>query len=402
MKFATKAIHIGQDPDPTTGATVPPIYATSTFTQEAPGKHKGYEYARGTNPTRDALAKCLAAIEGGEAALSFGSGLAATQAVFGGYCRPGDSVIAFSDMYGGTYRLLERIFRPWGLEPRYADSTDPDAIANMIDDTTKLVWLETPTNPMLRLLDIAAVAKAVKARAAKVGTRAMTRKGGSLMDHDFGLLLAVDNTFASPALQQPIALGADIVVHSTTKYLGGHSDVVGGAIVLAKAAHLTPVKFYHNAAGGVSGPFDCFLTHRGIKTLGVRMRAHCENALQIAQWAEKQKLLKKVVYPGLPNHPDHALAKRQMTGFGGMVSIEFASFEQASKFMSSTKLFSCAESLGGVESLVNHPATMTHASIPREVRERIGVTDGLVRLSVGIEDCGDLIEDLEQAIAKVG
>ncbi len=402
MKFATKAIHIGQDPDPTTGATVPPIYATSTFTQEAPGKHKGYEYARGTNPTRDALSKCLAAIEGGEAALSFGSGLAATQAVFGGYCRPGDSVIAFSDMYGGTYRLLERIFRPWGLEPRYADSTDPEAIASMIDDTTKLVWLETPTNPMLRLLDIAAVAKAVKSRAAKVGTRAMTRKGGSLMDHDFGLLLAVDNTFASPALQQPIALGADIVVHSTTKYLGGHSDVVGGAIVLAKAAHLPPVKFYHNAAGGVSGPFDCFLTHRGIKTLGVRMRAHCENALQIAQWAEKQKLLKKVVYPGLPNHPDHALAKRQMAGFGGMVSIEFATFEQASKFMSSTKLFSCAESLGGVESLVNHPATMTHASIPREVRERIGVTDGLVRLSVGIEDCGDLIEDLEQAIKKCG
>jgi cystathionine gamma-lyase len=403
MKFATQAIHVGQDPDPTTGATVPPIYATSTFTQEAPGKNKGYEYARGANPTRDALGRCLAALEGGQAGLSFASGLAATNAVFGSLCRPGDSIVAFSDMYGGTYRILERIFRPWGLEPRYCDSTKPEDIAALVDDTTKIVWLETPTNPMLRLLDIAEVTKAVRRRAASTGTRAMTRKGGSPMDHELGLHVVVDNTFASPALQQPIALGADLVVHSTTKYLGGHSDVIGGAVIAARAESLPPLKFFHNAAGGVSGPFDCFLTHRGIKTLAVRMRAHCENAGRVAAWCSEQKGLSKVVYPGLAGHPDHELAKRQMRGFGGMVSIVFpGGFDQASRFMSSTKLFACAESLGGVESLVNHPAMMTHASIPREVRERIGVVDGLVRLSVGIEDCDDLIADLEQALGKAG
>ncbi len=406
MKFATKAIHVGQEPDPSTGATVPPIYATSTFTQEAPGKHKGYEYARGTNPTRDALARCLAAIEGGEGAYSFASGLAATNAVFSAFCRPGDSVVAFSDMYGGTYRIIERVLKPWGLTPRYSDSNDPEAIAALVDETTRIVWIETPTNPMLRLLDIGAVGKAVKARAAKVGTKKIAHRGGSPMDHDFGLLFVVDNTFASPALQQPIALGADLVVHSTTKYLGGHSDVVGGAIIAARAELLPPIKFFHNAAGGVSGPFDCFLTHRGIKTLAIRMKAHCENALKVAQWASKQKSggkcgLAKVIYPGLPDHPDHELAKRQMCGFGGMVSLVLeGGFDAASQFMSSTKLFSCAESLGGVESLVNHPALMTHASIPKDVRERIGVVDGLVRLSVGIEDADDLIADLEQALAK--
>ncbi|MEP0847650.1 MAG: cystathionine gamma-synthase [Phycisphaerae bacterium] len=399
MKFATRAIHVGQEPDPTTGATVPPIYATSTFTQEAPGKHKGYEYARGTNPTRDALARCLAALEGGAAGMSFASGLAATNAVICALCRPGDSVVAYSDMYGGTYRLLERIARPWGLEPRYTDKTDPAALAALVDDTTRIVWIETPTNPMLRLLDIAAVARAVKAKAARSGTRPISRTGGSPMDHDFGLMLVVDNTFASPALQQPIALGADIVVHSTTKYLGGHSDVVGGAVVSAKAETMEPIKFYHNAAGGVSGPFDCFLTHRGIKTLAIRMRAHCENALRVAQWAAEQKRFERVIYPGLPQHPDHALARRQMSGFGGMVTIVLqGGFDAASRFMSATRLFSCAESLGGVESLINHPAVMTHASIPREVRERIGIVDGLVRLSVGIEDADDLIADLERAL----
>lgn len=406
MKFATKAIHVGQEPDPCTGATVPPIYATSTFTQEAPGKHKGYEYARGTNPTRDALSRCLAAIEGGEGAYSFASGLAATNAVFSAFCRPGDSVVAFSDMYGGTYRIIERVLKPWGLTPRYSDSNDPEAIAALVDETTRIVWIETPTNPMLRLLDIAAVGKAVKARAAKLGTKKIAHRGGSPMDHDFGLLFVVDNTFASPALQQPIALGADLVVHSTTKYLGGHSDVVGGAIIASRAELLPPIKFFHNAAGGVSGPFDCFLTHRGIKTLAIRMKAHCENALKVAQWASKQKSgdksgLARVIYPGLPDHPDHELAKRQMCGFGGMVSLVLeGGFDAASRFMSSTKLFSCAESLGGVESLVNHPALMTHASIPKDVRERIGVVDGLVRLSVGIEDADDLIADLEQALAK--
>lgn len=399
LRFATRAIHIGQEPDPTTGATVPPIYATSTFTQEAPGKHKGYEYARGTNPTRDALARCLAALEGGAAGMSFASGLAATNAVICALCRPGDSVVAYSDMYGGTYRLLERIARPWGLEPRYTDKTDPAALAALVNETTRIVWIETPTNPMLRLLDIAAVAKAVKDKAARTGARPIAGKGGSPMDHEFGLMLVVDNTFASPALQQPIALGADIVVHSTTKYLGGHSDVVGGAVVTAKAETMAPIKFYHNAAGGVSGPFDCFLTHRGIKTLAIRMRAHCDNALRVAQWAAEQKRFERVIYPGLPQHPDHALAKRQMCGFGGMVTIVLhGGFEAASRLMSATRLFSCAESLGGVESLINHPAVMTHASIPREVRERIGIVDGLVRLSVGIEDADDLIADLEHAL----
>lgn len=401
MKFATRAIHVGQEPDPTTGATVPPIYATSTFTQEAPGKHKGYEYARGTNPTRDALARCLASLEGGAAGMSFASGLAATNAVLCALCRPGDSVVAYSDMYGGTYRLLERIARPWGLEPRYTDSTDPAALAALVDETTRIVWIETPTNPMLRLLDIAAVAQAVREKAARTGTRPIARRGGSPMDHEFGLMLVVDNTFASPALQQPIALGADIVVHSTTKYLGGHSDVVGGAVVTARAETMEPIRFYHNAAGGVSGPFDCFLTHRGIKTLAVRMRAHCENAMRVAEWAAGQKHFERVIYPGLPQHPDHALARRQMSGFGGMVSIVLSGgLEAAARFMTSTRLFACAESLGGVESLINHPAIMTHASMPREVRERIGVVDALVRLSVGIEDADDLIADLEQALRR--
>lgn len=398
-KLATRAIHAGQDPDPTTGATIPPIYATSTYTQDAPGKNKGYEYARGNNPTRNNLQASLAALEGGQAGLSFASGLAATTAVFMALCRPGDSVVAYSDMYGGTFRLLERVLRPWGLAARYCDSTEPAAIAALVDSTTRIVWIETPTNPLLRLLDIAAVADAVRSRAKAVGTTPISARGGSPMDHDFGLLLAVDNTFATPALQQPIRLGADLVVHSTTKYLGGHSDVIGGAVVTAKAETMAPMKFYHNAAGGVSGPFDCYLTHRGIKTLAVRMRQHCENAQRIAEWAAKQKGLSRVIYPGLANHTDHALARRQMSGFGGMVTIVFeGGFEPASRFMSATRLFSCAESLGGVESLVNHPAVMTHASIPREVRERIGISDGLVRLSVGIEDADDLVADLEQAL----
>lgn len=397
MRFATKAIHVGQEPDPTTGATVPPIYATSTYTQEAPGKNKGYEYARGNNPTRNALAACIAALEGGAAGMSFASGLAATNAIFSALARPGDSIVAYGDMYGGTYRLLERIYRPWGLQTRYCDSTDPAAIAALIDETTRIVWIETPTNPMLRLIDIASVAEAVKAAAARVKTRPIPQRGGSPMDHEFRLLFVVDNTFASPALQQPLSLGADIVLHSTTKYLGGHSDVIGGAVVTRSQELMAPIKFFHNAAGGVSGPFDCFLTHRGIKTLALRMRAHCENAQQIAEWASGRKGFQKVIYPGLPDHPDHALCRRQMCGAGGMVTVVLPSFEQASRFMASTRIFSCAESLGGVESLINHPAMMTHASIPREVREKIGITDGLVRLSVGVEDIADLIDDLEQA-----
>lgn len=403
MKFATQAIHVGQDPDPTTGATIPPIYATSTYTQAAPGKHKGFEYSRTHNPTRTGLENCIAALEGGKAAAAFASGLAGTNALICSLLRPGDSIVAFADMYGGTYRLMERVFKLWGLETRYSESTDPAAIAGLVDQTTKMVWIETPTNPMLRLIDIAATARAVKAAASKVGTRPMAKKIGSLMDHDLGLLLVVDNTFASPALQRPIELGADIVLHSTTKYIGGHSDVVGGMVVCAREETIVPIRYFQNAAGGVPGPFDCFLTHRGVKTLGVRMKVHCDNALRVARWAVEQKAFEKVIYPGLPNHPDHELARRQMAGFGGIVTCVLrGGFDAASRFMSSTKLFACAESLGGVESLVNHPAIMTHAAVPRDVRERLGVIDSLVRLSVGIEDADDLIADLERALSAAG
>ncbi len=387
MNFATKAVHVGQAPDPSTGATVPPIYATSTYTQAGPGEHKGFEYSRSGNPTRNALEECLAALEGGAVAASFASGLAATTTVLASLLRPGDSIVAYSDLYGGTYRLLETLFRPWGLEPRYTDSTDPNAIAERVDATTKMVWMETPTNPMLHLLDIAAVTDAVR-------KKAVSRDG---------LLVAVDNTFASPALQRPLELGADLVIHSTTKYIGGHSDIVGGAVVTRNADTMEPIRFNQNAMGAVSGPFDCFLTHRGVKTLEIRMKKHCENAQRIAAWAAEQSGFEKVIYPGLPSHPDHELAKRQMSGFGGMVSLVLeGGLDAARKFMATTKLFACAESLGGVESLVNHPAIMTHASIPREIRERIGVVDGLVRLSVGIEDADDLIADLERALGCAG
>lgn len=387
MNFATKAVHVGQAPDPSTGATVPPIYATSTYTQAGPGEHKGFEYSRSGNPTRNALEECLAALEGGAVAASFASGLAATTTVLASLLRPGDSIVAYSDLYGGTYRLLETLFRPWGLEPRYTDSTDPNAIAERVDATTKMVWMETPTNPMLHLLDIAAVTDAVR-------KKAVSRDG---------LLVAVDNTFASPALQRPLELGADLVIHSTTKYIGGHSDIVGGAVVTRNADTMEPIRFNQNAMGAVSGPFDCFLTHRGVKTLEIRMKKHCENAQRIAAWAAEQSGFEKVIYPGLPSHPDHELAKRQMSGFGGMVSLVLeGGLDAARKFMATTKLFACAESLGGVESLVNHPAIMTHASIPREIRERIGVVDGLVRLSVGIEDADDLIADLHQALGCAG
>ncbi len=390
MHFATQAIHVGQAPDPTTGATVPPIYATSTYTQAAPGVHKGFEYSRTHNPTRNNLEQCLAALEGGAAAASFASGLAATNAVLSALLRPGNSVVAFSDLYGGTYRILERVFKPWGLVTRYSDDPDPAAMLRLVDKTTRMMWIETPTNPMLRLIDIAGVAEALRS------------VGSGVSRADDGIILAVDNTFATPALQRPLALGADLVIHSTTKYIGGHSDVIGGAVIAADAKLMEPIRFVQNAAGGVSGPFDCFLTHRGVKTLALRMERHCENAMKVAQWAAAQPAFERVIYPGLPAHPDHALAREQMRGFGGMVSVVLrGGLDAASKFMSSTHLFSCAESLGGVESLVNHPAIMTHASIPREVRERYGVVDGLVRLSVGIEDSNDLIADLEGALAKV-
>jgi cystathionine gamma-lyase len=375
--FSTRAIHAGQPPDPATGATVVPIYATSTYTQEAVGKHKGYEYSRSGNPTRTALETCLAALEGGDRGLAFASGLAATTAVFGALLKPGDEVAASADLYGGTFRLLERIFKPWGLAAHYTDDPTPDGFRKIITPKTKLIWIETPTNPLLQVLDIAAVAE-------------LARKSGAI--------LAVDNTFASPYLQQPIRLGADIVVHSTTKYLGGHSDVVGGAAV-GRAELMDPVKFYQNAAGGVPGPFDAYLTLRGIKTLAVRMDRHCANAAELANWLRGQPQVETVYYPGFQDHPGHAVAARQMKAFGGMISLRLKGGADAAKrFLGRTKLFSLAESLGGVESLVCHPATMTHASIPVEVRTARGVDDGLIRLSVGIEDVEDLCNDLKTAL----
>src|SRR6516164_2669121 len=375
--FSTKAIHEGQDADPATGATVVPIYATSTYTQAAPGQHKGYECSRSGNPTRTALEKCLASLEGGERGLAFASGLAASTAVLS-VLRPGDEVVAASDLYGGTYRLLERVFKPWGLVARYTDDPRPVGFEALMTPATKLVWIETPTNPLLQLVDIAGVAEVAH------------RRGG---------LLAVDNTFASPYLQQPLRLGADLVVHSTTKYLGGHSDVVGGAIVGRKEL-LQPIAFYQNAAGAVPGPFDAFLTLRGLKTLAVRMERHCANARQLAAWLVKQPQVEHVYYPGLENHPGHAIARKQMGDFGGMISLRVHGGKEAAlRLLTRTRLFSLAESLGGVESLIGHPATMTHASIPAEIRQARGVDDGLVRLSVGIEDPDDLREDLRQALA---
>lgn len=374
--FSTRAIHAGQEPDPTTGAVITPIYATSTYAQAAPGDHKGYEYSRSGNPTRTALEVCLAALEGGERGLAFASGLAASTGVLS-LLRPGDEVVAAADLYGGTYRLLERVFRPWGLVARYTDDASPAGFQKLITKATKLVWIETPTNPLLQILDIAALADVA---------------------HKAGALLAVDNTFASPFLQQPLALGADLVVHSTTKYLGGHSDVVGGAVI-GKRELLQPIAFYQNAAGGVPGPFDCFLTLRGLKTLALRMERHSANARQLAAWLAEQPHVEKVYYPGLKSHPGHAVAARQMRDFGGMISLRLQGGKDgALHFLKRTKLFALAESLGGVESLVCHPATMTHASIPAEIRLARGVDDGLLRLSVGIEDIDDLRNDLRLAL----
>jgi cystathionine beta-lyase/cystathionine gamma-synthase len=378
--FSTRAIHAGQPADPSTGATVVPISVSSTFTQSGPGEHKGYDYARSGNPTRAALETCLAALEGGERGLAFASGLAATTAVLQTLLKPGDAVLAAADLYGGTFRLLERVFRPWGVSASYTDNASVEGFAAKFTPQTKLVWVETPTNPLLQILDIAALAELAHAR---------------------GALLVVDNTFASPYLQQPLALGADLVVHSTTKYLGGHSDVVGGAVVGRKEL-LDPIKFFQNAAGGVPGPFDSYLVLRGVKTLAVRMDRHCTNAAELASWLVGQPGVEQVFYPGLPSHPGHAVAARQMRGFGGMISVRIAGgMDGAKRFLTGTKLFSLAESLGGVESLVNHPATMTHASIPKAVREARGVDDGLIRLSVGIEDVADLRTDLATALARV-
>ncbi len=377
MRFATRAIHAGQEPDPATGATVLPIHPSSTFTQEALGHHKGFEYARTGNPTRSALETCLAALEEGEHGLAFASGMAATNAVLS-LLQPGDQVVAAEDLYGGTYRLFEKVYRGWGLDFRYVDGRDPEAFAAALTPATKLVWIESPTNPLLHLTDIAAVAAICRAHGAR---------------------LAVDNTFATPYLQQPLALGAHFVVHSTTKYIGGHSDVVGGAVVTSDRECSPGLRFHQNAVGAVPSPFDCWLTLRGLKTLAVRMRQHQENAQRVAEFLQGHPRVRRVYYPGLPSHPQHGLARRQMRGFGGMLSLELAGGEAAAKaFLCALSVFSLAESLGGVESLACYPARMTHASIPEAERERRGLTCGTVRLSVGIEEGEDLLDDLARAL----
>jgi cystathionine gamma-lyase len=380
MEFATRAIHVGQEADPSTGATITPIFQTSTYTQQGLGDNKGYEYSRTGNPTRAALEACLAALENARFGLAFGSGMAATSTILS-ILRPGDHVIAGDDLYGGTYRIFERVLRPMGVTFDYVPARETAAYAAAVRPETKLIWVETPTNPLLSLVDIAAVAAVARAH---------------------GAILVVDNTFATPYLQRPLDLGAHVVVHSTTKYINGHSDVVGGAILTADEQLYTDFKFYQNAAGGVPSPFDSWLVLRGAKTLAVRMRQHCENAMRVARFLDGHPLVRAVYYPGLPSHPDHELARRQMTDFGGMVSFAFeGTREDVDTFVRGLRVFALAESLGGVESLCCHPASMTHGSIPAEERERRGVTDTLLRLSVGIEDVRDLIADLDQALGRV-
>ncbi|HET7637152.1 MAG TPA: cystathionine gamma-synthase [Ktedonobacteraceae bacterium] len=378
MKFATRAIHAGQEPDPSTGAIMTPIFQTSTYAQTGLGEHKGYEYTRSHNPTRTALEQCIAALEEGKYALSFASGMAAEQAILS-LLSSGDHIVSCDDLYGGSYRIFERVMRRYHVDTTYVTASNLGEYERAIRPNTKLIWLETPTNPLLRLIDIQAVAD---------------------IAHQHNLLVVVDNTFASPYFQQPLKLGADIVVHSTTKYINGHSDVVGGALVLNDEEVYQSLKFYANAAGGVPSPFDSWLTLRGIKTLAVRMRQHEENAKAVAKYLVEHPRIEKVYYPGLTSHPDYELARRQMSGFGGMLSFQFkGSYADVDKVVRRFKVFALAESLGGVESLICHPASMTHGSIPREIREPRGITDTLLRLSVGIEDSADLLSDLEQALA---
>lgn len=380
-RFDTRAIHAGQAFDPTTGAVIPPIYQTSTYVQDGIGGLRGgYEYSRGGNPTRDALEAQLAALEGGAHGLSFASGLAAEDALLRTVLAPGDHVIIGNDVYGGTHRLIRRVFGAWDVRDTTVDTSDLDAVRAAIEPTTGVLWIETPSNPLMKISDVAALAE---------------------LGHEAGLVVVVDNTFASPALQQPLALGADVVVHSTTKYLGGHSDVVGGALVFAAGRDELHdrVKFTQFAAGAVSGPFDAFLTSRGIKTLGVRMQRHSQNALAIARRLEEHAAIEQVYYPGLESHPGHELAARQMSGFGGMLSIALAGGgEAARRFAESTTLFQLAESLGGVESLVNYPSEMTHASVRGTEAE---VPESVVRLSVGIEDVDDLLADIDQTLDRL-
>jgi cystathionine beta-lyase/cystathionine gamma-synthase len=379
MGFATDAIHVGQEPDPATGAIIVPIYQTSTFVQLELGKHKGYEYARTGNPTRAALEKNLACLERGRFAFAFASGMAAINAVMTLF-KSGDHIVAGHNLYGGTFRLFERVWREFGLQFSYVNTCRLDEVRQSFKPNTRMLFIETPTNPVMEITDIAAVAR---------------------LAHEHKVLLGVDNTFMSPYFQQPLGLGADIVVHSTTKYLNGHSDGVGGAVILNDSGLAERLKFLQNAAGAVLGPMDSWLVLRGVKTLAVRMRQHNENGMAMAAFLAGHPKVKHVHYPGLPSHPQHELAAKQMSGFGGMLSFEIGSLEKAKSVLKSVRLCSLAESLGGVETLISHPASMTHASVPAEERARIGITDGLVRISVGIEDQEDLIADLEQALTKI-
>lgn len=377
MKFNTKAIHGNQQNEPTTGAVMTPIFQTSTFAQKSPGVHSGYEYSRAANPTRTALENALASIENGSHGFAFGSGLAATDAVLK-MLNPGDEIIAMDDLYGGSYRMFSQIYSKYNLKFHFVDMTNPENILEKLNDKTKLIWIETPTNPLMKVVDIRTITDLAKGK---------------------DLLVAVDNTFASPYLQNPLDLGADIVMHSATKYLNGHSDVVAGALVVNDEELAEKIHFQLFAGGGILGPQDSYLVLRGIKTLHLRMQRHSENGRKVAEFLTKHPKVKDVFYPGLENHPNHEIAKKQMRDFGGMVSFNYKSGQKADavKFLENLKIITLAESLGGVESLANHPATMTHASIPADVRAKNGVTDDLVRLSIGVEDIDDLLKDLEQA-----
>ncbi len=382
LHFNTKAIHAGQEPDPETGAVMTPVYLTSTYAQDGPGNHKGYEYTRTHNKTRFALEGNLAALEGGKYGLAFASGLAATDAIMH-TLSAGDHVVAGDDLYGGTFRLFDKVYRRHGIEFTHVDPTaGPSAIAEAIRPNTKMVWVESPTNPMLKLCDIAGVAEVCKKK---------------------NITLTVDNTFMTPYFQKPLELGADIVMHSTTKYLNGHSDIVGGAVITSSDKLHQELAFIQNAVGGVASPFDSFLVLRGTKTLHIRMERHQANAIELANWLDGHKQVNRVIYPGLESHPQHALAKKQTSGFGGMISVDLkGGLEATTRFLRACEIFACAESLGGVESLVNHPAIMTHASVPPETRKTLGISDSLIRLSVGIEHLDDLKADLERAFAAAG
>ena len=377
QKFETRAIHAGCEPDPGTGAIMTPIFQTSTYVQESPGKHKGYDYSRTHNPTRTALEKNIASLEEGKYGLAFSSGMSAITAITH-MLSAGDHIICSDDVYGGTFRLFDKVLKKFNLEFDFIDLTSLQSLERYIKNTTKLVWLESPSNPLLKLIDIESIARIAKKHR---------------------ILVVVDNTFATPFFQKPLKLVADIVMHSATKYLNGHSDVIGGALVMNEQGLYDKLQFLQNAVGGVPGPFDCFLVLRGIKTLAIRMERHAENAMKIAQFLESHPKVRKVIYPGLSSHPQHELAKKQMTGFGGIITFFIkGGLETARKFLERVKVFSLAESLGGVESLIEHPAIMTHASLPKEVREKIGISDELIRVSAGIEHVDDLVSDLEQAL----